>query len=108
MNQPRLTEPVRNGFSAPAVPTAEEPAGDDLIKSFQDTLCEKYGFDDRDIYGWEVEKKIVREGEEHVAFEIRVTEVSPGHGKVERKGRLPLTHTPGYGHESYRLPATLH
>jgi hypothetical protein len=24
--------------------------GDNLIKSFQDTICEKYGFNDRDIY----------------------------------------------------------
>jgi Holliday junction resolvase RusA-like endonuclease len=45
--------------------------GDNLIKSFQDTLCEKYGFNDRDIYRWEVEKKIVPKGEEYAAFEIR-------------------------------------
>lgn len=44
--------------------------GDNLIKSFQDTLCEKYGFNDRDIYRWEVEKKIVPKGNEYVAFEI--------------------------------------
>jgi len=44
--------------------------GDNLIKSFQDTLCEKYGFNDRQIYRWEVEKKIVPRGEEYVAFEI--------------------------------------
>src|ERR1035437_5937218 len=44
--------------------------GDNLIKSFQDTLCEKYGFNDRDIYHWDVTKKIVPKGEEYVAFEI--------------------------------------
>jgi hypothetical protein len=44
--------------------------GDNLIKSFQDTLCEKYGFNDRDIYHWEVEKVIVKKGEEYAAFEI--------------------------------------
>jgi hypothetical protein len=45
--------------------------GDNLIKSFQDTICEKYGFNDRDIYRWDVEKKIVPKGEEYAAFEIR-------------------------------------
>ncbi len=45
--------------------------GDNLIKSFQDTLCEKYRFNDRDIYRWEVEKTIVPKGEEYVAFEIK-------------------------------------
>jgi hypothetical protein len=44
--------------------------GDNLIKSFQDTLCEKYGFNDREIYRWEVEKKIVKKGELYAAFEI--------------------------------------
>lgn len=46
--------------------------GDNLIKSFQDTLCEKYGFNDREIYRWEVEKKLVLKGEEYVSFEIVV------------------------------------
>jgi Holliday junction resolvase RusA-like endonuclease len=45
--------------------------GDNLIKSFQDTLCEKYGVNDRDIYHWEVDKEIVPKGAEYVAFEIR-------------------------------------
>jgi hypothetical protein len=44
--------------------------GDNLIKSFQDTLCETYGFNDRDIYRWDVEKLIVTKGQEYVAFEI--------------------------------------
>jgi hypothetical protein len=44
--------------------------GDNLIKSFQDTLCKKYGFNDRDIYHWEVDKEIVPKGEEYAAFEI--------------------------------------
>ena len=44
--------------------------GDNLIKSFQDALCEKYGFNDLDIYRWEVEKKIVPKGQEYAAFEI--------------------------------------
>jgi hypothetical protein len=44
--------------------------GDNLIKSFQDTLCEKYGFNDRDIYHWDVEKVIVPKGQEYVAFHL--------------------------------------
>ena len=44
--------------------------GDNLIKSLQDALCEKYGFNDLDIYRWEVEKKIVPTGQEYAAFEI--------------------------------------
>jgi Holliday junction resolvase RusA-like endonuclease len=44
--------------------------GDNLIKSFQDTLCEKYGINDRDIFRWEVEKKLVARGAEYAAFEI--------------------------------------
>lgn len=44
--------------------------GDNLIKSFQDTLCERYGFDDRDIYRWDVEKVIVPKGQEYARFEI--------------------------------------
>jgi hypothetical protein len=34
--------------------------GDNLIKAWQDALCEKCGFNDRDIYHWDVEKVIVR------------------------------------------------
>jgi Holliday junction resolvase RusA-like endonuclease len=45
--------------------------GDNLIKSFQDTLCEKYGVNDRDIFQWRVEKVIVPKGEEYAAFEIQ-------------------------------------
>ena len=44
--------------------------GDNLIKSFQDTLCEKYSFNDRDTFHWDVTKKIVPKGEEYAAFEI--------------------------------------
>jgi Holliday junction resolvase RusA-like endonuclease len=45
--------------------------GDNLIKAFQDALAEQYGFNDRDIYRWEVEKQIVANGKEFVGFEIR-------------------------------------
>ena len=45
--------------------------GDNLIKSFQDTLCEQYGVNDRDIFAWRVEKVIVPKGKEYAAFEIK-------------------------------------
>jgi len=44
--------------------------GDNLIKSFQDSLCEKYGFNDRGIYHSDVEKVIVPKSEEYAVFEI--------------------------------------
>jgi Holliday junction resolvase RusA-like endonuclease len=44
--------------------------GDNLIKAFQDALADHYGFNDRDIYHWEVEKRIVPKGEEFVEFEL--------------------------------------
>ena len=42
--------------------------GDNLIKSFQDTLSEVYGFNDNIIYSWFIEKKIVNKGEEYIEF----------------------------------------
>jgi hypothetical protein len=45
--------------------------GDNLIKAFQDALAEHYGFNDRDIYRWEIEKQIVAKGEEFVEFELK-------------------------------------
>jgi hypothetical protein len=45
--------------------------GDNFIKSFQDTLCEQYGVNDRDIFAWRVEKVIVPKGKEYAAFEIK-------------------------------------
>jgi len=44
---------------------------DNGIKAFQDALCEKYGFNDRDIYELRAEKKIVKKSEEYIAFEIK-------------------------------------
>ncbi len=45
--------------------------GDNLIKCFQDSIARKYGFNDNQIYHWDVTKKIVKKGEEYAAFEIR-------------------------------------
>jgi Holliday junction resolvase RusA-like endonuclease len=44
--------------------------GDNLIKCFQDALARKYGFNDNQIYRWEVEKKIVVKGKEYISFDI--------------------------------------
>jgi len=44
--------------------------GDNLIKSFQDALCERYGFDDRRIYEWQVKKIDVPKGKEFIEFEL--------------------------------------
>lgn len=44
---------------------------DNGIKAFQDALCEKYNFNDRDIYELRAEKKIVKKGEEYIKFEIK-------------------------------------
>ena len=44
--------------------------GDNLIKVFQDSLADNYGFNDKQIYKWEVEKVDVKKGEEYIEFEI--------------------------------------
>lgn len=44
--------------------------GDNLIKCFQDAIAEKYGFNDKKIYKWDVEKIDVKKGEEFISFEI--------------------------------------
>jgi Holliday junction resolvase RusA-like endonuclease len=45
--------------------------GDNLIKCFQDAISEKYGFNDREIYKWTVEKINVKKGEEYIEYEIK-------------------------------------
>jgi len=44
--------------------------GDNLIKAFQDAISEKYGFNDKIIYKWEVEKIDVEKGSEFISFSI--------------------------------------
>lgn len=44
--------------------------GDNLIKAFQDCLCEKYGFNDNRIYQWYIKKVDVKKGREYIDFEI--------------------------------------
>ena len=48
--------------------------GDNLIKCLQDGLAERYGFNDKNIYKWEVEKVDVKKGAEFIEYEIKVLE----------------------------------
>lgn len=48
---------------------------DNLIKAFQDALCENYGFDDRQIFRAVIEKEIVPKGCESVSFEIKPADI---------------------------------
>lgn len=43
---------------------------DNPVKMFQDILCKKYNFDDREIYELVVKKKIVEKGKEYIKFSI--------------------------------------
>jgi hypothetical protein len=72
-----LLDPEKKLFSeqyARARASQAELMFDELLEisddSSQDTLCEKYGLNDRDIYRWDVEKEIVAKGKEFAAFEI--------------------------------------
>jgi Holliday junction resolvase RusA-like endonuclease len=50
------------------------------IKGFEDALCKKYGFDDRDIYEMNIKKKIVKKGEEYISFSL--------YSLVDRQGNV--------------------
>lgn len=43
---------------------------DNINKPFQDILCKKYGFNDRDIYELHLMKEIVDKGKEYISFKI--------------------------------------
>lgn len=45
--------------------------GDNGIKQIQDILSQKYGFNDNQIYKWNVEKVIVKKGNEYIKFDIQ-------------------------------------
>lgn len=47
---------------------------DNLVKAFQDALAEKYGFNDNRIYFLEVQKVVVKKGEEFIDFELKSVE----------------------------------
>lgn len=44
--------------------------GDNLVKCFQDSIAEQYGFNDRQIYKWEIKKVDVKRKEEYIKFAI--------------------------------------
>ena len=44
--------------------------GDNAIKAFQDILAEYMGFNDREIYHWDITKVDVEKGEEFISFEL--------------------------------------
>lgn len=43
---------------------------DNPTKNLLDILCKKYGFDDKQVYRLTIEKKIVKKGNEYIAFDI--------------------------------------
>lgn len=43
---------------------------DNLVKCTQDSLAERYGFNDRVVYSIDVKKMDVKRGEEYIEFEI--------------------------------------
>ena len=49
---------------------------DNLIKAFQDALCDQYGFDDSRICQATIRKKVVSRGDEGVEFEIGAISLS--------------------------------
>lgn len=53
--------------------------GDNLIKCLQDALAERYGFNDKLIYKWNVEKVDVKKGEEYIEFDIYPHENTESH-----------------------------
>jgi len=44
--------------------------GDNCIKQFQDIISKKYGFNDKKIYKWDVEKVDTKKGSEFIKFKI--------------------------------------
>ena len=44
---------------------------DNLIKAFQDALCDKYGFDDSRIYKATIIKNVVDKGSESIGFSFK-------------------------------------
>ncbi len=47
---------------------------DNMVKPFVDILQKKYGFNDSRIYHMELNKKIVKKGDEYIEFEIKAYE----------------------------------
>ena len=60
----RLTLKIEFGFSSKLMDI------DNPVKLLGDILQKKYGFNDRDIYRLEVDKRITPKGQEYIKFEI--------------------------------------
>lgn len=54
--------------------SSKQSDGDNLIKCVQDAIAEHYGFNDKMIYKWQVEKVDVKKGEEFISFELHATD----------------------------------
>ena len=50
--------------------SSESSDTDNCIKPFQDIISKYYGFNDKLIYHFDVEKEIVKKGNEYISFEI--------------------------------------
>jgi len=47
---------------------------DNPLKTFQDILCKKYDFDDRNIEVVRIKKTVVKKGDEFIKFDIKTYE----------------------------------
>ena len=45
--------------------------GDNLVKCTQDSIADKYGFNDRLIKRWIVDIELVKKGEEYIKFDLK-------------------------------------
>lgn len=50
--------------------------GDNCVKQFQDIIAKYYGFNDKMIYKWDVEKIDVNKGEEFIEFKVESYETN--------------------------------
>lgn len=50
--------------------SSKQSDGDNLIKAFQDSVAERYGFNDKMIYEWHIKKVDVTKGNEYIEFSI--------------------------------------
>jgi len=59
--------------------------GDNCIKQFQDIVAKKYGFNDKVIYKWDIEKVDVLKGEEFIEFKFESYEANTTKNKKTNK-----------------------
>lgn len=56
---------IKVGFSSKAADL------DNVLKPFLDVLQKRYNFNDKEIYKIEIEKEIIKKGNEFISFEIK-------------------------------------